>query len=192
MAPSQRKTDIQFLLNRTSVEDVDKLPSFQSSPACSVQPQEPPITAAGSASASSLLRSVTPSSAQSSSPSLPSFNFYNNNNAPNSTSTTPTPSSSLRRVLGSSAPYYRNPLWSLGSGGGGGGGGLHMRSPTDQVYSTRRKLADPKTSAMDPELNKRRYLCHFPNCGCRFKQRGGTRSNIHANRASERACATTT
>ena len=163
MASSQRKTDIQFLLNRTSGSDDDqKLPPLSSSSFSWAQPQEPPVTA-GASSATSFLRSATPSSAQSSSsPSLPSFNYYNTPIAGTSSS------APIRRVLGSSAPYYRNPLWPLG------GSRMHMRTPTDHVYSTRRKLADPKTSAMDPELNKRRYLCHFPECGCRFKQRGGT------------------
>lgn len=62
------------------------------------------------------------------------------------------------------ATYYRSPLWTLGPQG----------SIVEPLFSTRRKLADPKTSALDPELSKRRYHCNYLDCGCRFKQRGGT------------------
>lgn len=167
----QRKTDIQFLLNRSSSsDDVIRLSSPPLIP--SMQPQEPPVSSISGSS--SLLRVVgtLPSSPPHPAP-LPNFSFYSSS-LPNSFPTSspsqlPTPPT-IRRVIGApSVPYYRNPLWALG-----GSSGSHLRPPLPEpVYSTRRKLADPKTSAMDPELNKRRYHCHIRECGCRFKQRGG-------------------
>lgn len=46
--------------------------------------------------------------------------------------------------------------------------------PSPMRYPPRRKLADPRSRALDPDAAKRRYPCEFPGCGCRFKQRGGT------------------
>lgn len=37
-----------------------------------------------------------------------------------------------------------------------------------------RKFADPKNTEIDPYASKRRHICTFPNCGYRFKQRGGS------------------
>lgn len=162
----QRKTDIEFLLNRVNIDNSEpRLPTSSSSapllqPAISVQPQEPPVSSVPSFSSLPFLRNVAPSPPPLPS-SLPGLGLIG--------STTP---STIQQVLGPpSAPYYRNPLFSFNTNA------LQMR-PSGQVYTTRRKLADPKTSAMDPELNKRRYLCNYPNCGNRFKQRGGKSNRL--------------
>lgn len=164
---TQRKTDIEFLLNRVNIDNNEPRSSSPGSslpllpPAISVQPQEPPVSGVSSFSSLPFLRNVAPSPPPLP-PSLPGLGLIG--------STTP---STIQRALGppASAPYYRNPLFSFNTNA------LQMR-PSGQMYTTRRKLADPKTSAMDPELNKRRYLCNYPNCGNRFKQRGGKSNRL--------------
>lgn len=50
-----------------------------------------------------------------------------------------------------------------------------LPSPAGAVRpGSRKKLADPRAVFFDPDAAKRKYVCHVPGCGCRFKQRGGT------------------
>ncbi len=43
----------------------------------------------------------------------------------------------------------------------------------EQHPTTRKKMADPSRLSMDPEAAKRKYVCQYHGCGCRFKQKGG-------------------
>jgi hypothetical protein len=79
--------------------------------------------------------------------------------AGSSSSTSGGPSSSHHRGSGRSTSSH--------SHGGATAGTQHQAGPP------RHKLADPAHEASDPEADKRRYVCDRPNCGYRFKQRGG-------------------
>jgi hypothetical protein len=155
---SRRKLRIPFLLNQTRQDTQGPDPSSRDHPGATAPL---PPTSKGPSQG----QQAAPAHAQ----SPHHASVRPGNTLPGISSSTGVAGSSSSMSGGPSSSHHRGSGRSTSSHSRGGAtaGTLHLDGPP------RHKLADPAHEASDPEADKRRYVCDRPNCGYRFKQRGG-------------------